>query len=88
MLEVTVLTLPNIAVKLLMDALKVHQDNLSNEGCNDLFLKNTPEMYEFVRDAEAWASNGEMGDPIVNSKSIVTMDYIIVGYIANLLKIS
>lgn len=47
---------PHLA-KLAAELLEEYSDRLANDGCNDMWLPDTPENRQFLRDLAKW--NGE-----------------------------
>lgn len=64
-------------------------DHMSNAGCNDLDLENTPENYELVAAAEKYCAEQNQEKPLpplFYKDKICTTDFIILSYLVNLIE--
>jgi hypothetical protein len=80
---------PHIA-KLAAQMLEEYSDRLGNDGCNDMWLPDTPENRQFLLDLAKWnGENFEEEDVIQSSKyglGVFHGNSVVAAYLAYLLK--
>lgn len=65
------------------DLLKMAVEKISNSGCNDFCLDNTPENYALIEAMLAWSDIPlEKPDVISNGKEIITYDWLLMSFLA------
>lgn len=74
-------------LRLIAQFLTEYADRLGNDTCNDYSLLDTPENRQILADMEQWNcpyNPEEWVDPIVDGDSLLTRNYFLCGYLANL----
>lgn len=78
--------IPEVLLEAVQPLLEQARQDLSNNGCNDYSLPDTPEMRKLVEIAFLSGTGDELGPPQVYRGKLLTQDTFILDYLHTFLK--
>lgn len=69
-----------------LEVIEQASDELSNNGCNDYDIPNTPENRKFITEMNKCMSDEEELNISSNGKKIHTYDWMVLSYVGKLIK--